>query len=196
MDFSYIVDRLKVKYDVSKSEDLIPPVIPVQKEFNQEPKDEILNWTVEIPPFSIPKKVLRTVIVLTSMFSLFLILAQDWIYLIVVLSIAFFANVILSYGVKTLNYKVFSNGVKLNETFYTWDKFNYYFIYEGQSDLIVITTKEYLPGRLYVYLKPSDLEKINQTLHTYLPKNPRHIKDVYEHVLFTFKPYLNLTDDN
>lgn len=196
MDFSTIAERLKVKYDVSKSEELIPPLIPVHKEFNQEPKEEVFKWTIEIPPFSIPKKVLRTLIVLTSMFSLFLIMAQDWIYLIMVLATAFFANVILSYGSKTLTYRIFSNGINLNETFYTWDKFNYYFIYEGQSDLMVITTKEYVPGRLYVYFKSSELEKIDQILHTYLPKNPKHVKDVYEQVIFTLKPYLNLSDDN
>lgn len=193
MDWKNIVKITKESLE-PKKEQIIQPT-SLQEITSFEPTEEIMSWTVEVPAFSIPKKVLRTVIVLSVMFAFFLILAQDWMFLILVLSLAFFSNVIMSYGTKTLNYTIFSNGVRLNETFYPWNKFNYFFNYEGDNEMMVITTKELFPGRLYIYIKESDKDKIDSTFLTYIPKNLIHPKDFYEVILFKIRPYLNLSDD-
>ena len=193
MDWKNIVKITKESLE-PKKEQIIQPTSP-QEITSFEPTEELMSWTVEVPAFSIPKKVLRTVIVLSVMFAFFLILAQDWMFLILVLSLAFFSNVIMSYGTKTLNYTIFSNGVRLNETFYPWNKFNYFFNYEGDNEMMVITTKELFPGRLYIYIKESDKEKIDNTFLMHIPKNLVHPKDFYEVILFKIRPYLNLSDD-
>lgn len=193
MDWKNIVKITKESLEPKKVQ-IIQPINPPQIT-SLEPEQEIVSWKIEVPPFSIPKKILRTVIVLSVMFSLFLILNQEWLYLILVLSLAFFTNVIISYGSKTLNYTIYSNGVKLNDSFYTWNKFNYFFQYEGDNEMIVITTKEMFPGRLYVYVKESEKNKIDNTLLNYIPKNLVHPKDFYEVILFKIRPYINLSDD-
>jgi len=194
MDWRNIIKITKIPFEPGKRTEMIQPTDP--KEITSfEPENELFNWKVEVPAFSIPKKVLRTVIVLSVMFGFFLILAQDWVFLILVLSLAFFSNVIMSYGSKTLEYTVFSNGIRLNDTFYPWSRFNYFFHYEGDSTMIVITTKELYPGRLYVYIQEEERDRIDKLFLTYIPKNPVHPKDFYEVILFKIRPYLNLSDE-
>jgi hypothetical protein len=194
MDWKNLVKITKESFEPAQKEQIIQPTSP-QEITTVDPVDEVMSWKVEVPAFSIPKKVLRTIIVLSVMFGFFLILAQDWVFLILVLSLAFFSNVIMSYGSKTLEYTIYSNGIRLNETFYPWNKFNYFFLYEGDNEMIVITTKELFPGRLYLYIKESNRDKIDSILLRYIPKNLVHPKDFYEVILFKIRPYLNLSDE-
>ena len=194
MDLKKIVKITKLPFEPGKNPELIQPSDP-QKITTYEPQELVISWDVEVPPFSLSKIVLRSVIVMSVFFGFFLIIVSDWVFLILLLTLAFFANVIMSYGKKSLTYTVYTNGIQLNETFYSWDKFNYFFHYEGEEGLFVITTKEIFPGRLYLYLDINKKDKIDSVLMKYLPKNPVHPKDFYEVVLIKIRPYLNLSDE-
>ena len=162
----------------------------------QEPNKEIFSWEIKVDPFYLPKRIVRSIFVFVFLFSIFLILVRDWPFLILVLSISFLFNLILNSPPKNLKYTLYSNGIDYDGMFLSWDELNYYFYYEGKKGLLIITSQDVLPGRIYVYFDEKDTVKIDETLNTYLNKKPYHPKDFFEFIIFKIKPYINLSEKN
>lgn len=162
----------------------------------QEPVEELLSWSVEIPAYKIPKKIMRSAFVFVFLYSIFLVLAQDWVLLLVILGFVFLVNLLVnSKEVRKLSYKIYSNGFDYSGTFYSWAELNQFFYFEGTADQLVITSKDTLPGRIYVYFNEENKDKIDNLLSKYLIKNLIHPKDFYELIIFKIKPLLNLSDE-
>jgi hypothetical protein len=161
----------------------------------QEPVEELLSWDNTVAPYKVSKRILRSMLVFLVLFVIFLVLVRDWMFLLLVLSFAFVFNILLNSPAKKLNYKIYTNGIDYDGQFLSWDELNYYFFYEGVSNLLVITSKDTLPGRIYVYFDLENKDKVDNLLNNYLDKKLVHPKDFFEYIIFKIKPYINLTDE-
>jgi len=143
MDFKKITDYLNLTTPYKEENIVEPEVKPQEPKFytKQEPLEELIQWKITPPSFKISKKILRSGFVFIFLFGIFLVLAQDWVF------------------------------------------------------LLVLQSKDVLPGRIYVYFKESDKEEIDSILNKYISKNLNHPKDFYEYIIFKVKPYLNLSDE-
>ena len=64
--------------------------------------------------------------------------------------------------------------------FLGWDEFNHFFFYEDNPNLIIITTKDTLPGRVYVYVEDTNRSKIDEMLNKYLDDVLAYNKNIKE----------------
>jgi hypothetical protein len=186
MDFKKITDFLKLTTPY-KDEPEISPEKPQEEKYyvKQEPLEELFTWKYIAPKFKIPKKILRSGLVFASLFAVFLVLAQDWVFLLVVLGMIFIINILINSNEnRTLEYKIYNNGFDYSGNFYSWAELERFFYYEGTDNLIVIDSKDALPGRIYVYFASEDKEKIDNLLNKYLAKSLKHPKDFYEYLIF------------
>jgi len=198
MDFKKITDYLNLTTPYKEENILEPEVKPQEPKFytKQDPLEELIQWKITPPSFKVSKKILRSGFVFIFLFGIFLVLAQDWVFLLVLLGFAFLVNLLLNNkDNREIKYIIYNNGFDYGGTFYTWEQLSQFFYYEGTSDLIVIESKDVLPGRIYVYFKESDKEEIDSILNEYISKNLNHPKDFYEYIIFKVKPYLNLSDE-
>lgn len=199
MDFKKITDYLKLTTPYVEKTEIRPSDSDLQQpkgRVKQEPLEEIFSWTVEIEPFKIPKKILRSSFVFIFLFSIFLVLAQEWNFLLLILGLVFVVNILTKTKERNvLKYKIYTNGIDYCGEFYAWDELSLYFFYEGKSNEIVINSLDSLPGRIYVIFKEEDREKIDNLLNQYLTKSLVHPKDFFELIIFKIKPYLNLSDE-
>lgn len=198
MDFKKITNYLNLTTPI-KEETLVEPEIKAEEQkfyTKQEPLEELFSWKITAPTFKISKKILRSGFVFIFLFGIFLVLAQDWVFLLVLLGLAFLVNLLLNNkDNREIKYIIYNNGFDYGGSFYTWEQLHQFFYYEGTTDLLIIESKDVLPGRIYVYFKEEDKEKLDSILNKYLSKNLIHPKDFYEYVIFKIKPYLNLSDD-
>lgn len=200
MDFKKITDLLKLTTpyqdpQISKkvgedSSDYAP-----EGRVKQEPAEQLFIWNVTVAPYQVSKRILRSLLVFLVLFVIFLILIADWMFLLLILSFAFVFNLLINSPPKKMNYKIFSNGVDYDGTFYSYEELNYYFFYEGKDNLIAISSKDPFPGRLLFYFDLKDRQKIDELLNNHLDKKLIHPKDFFEFIIFKIKPYINLTDD-
>jgi hypothetical protein len=198
MDFKKITDYLNLTTPI-KEETIVEPEIKSEDPkfyIKQEPQEEIFKWKISAPSFKISKKILRSGFVFVFLFGIFLVLAQDWVFLLVLLGLSFLVNLLLNNkDNREIKYIIYNNGFEYGETFYLWEQLNQFFYYDGTTDLLIIESKDVLPGRIYVYFREEDREKIDSALNKYISKNIIHPKDFYEYVIFKIKPYLNLSDE-
>jgi len=199
MDFKKVTDLLNLTTPF-KEDTTVPPkdTSDSEKEYvlKQEPLEELFSWKAVIPEYKISKKILRSGFVFIFLFAVFLVLAQDWMFLLVLLGFTFVVNLLLNNKEsKDINYIIYNNGFMYGSVFYSWEQLLQFYFYEGDQNLIVIDSKDVLPGRIYVYVNSDNKQKVEETLNKYIPKNLVHPKDFYELVIFKLKPYLNLSDD-
>jgi len=205
MDLRKITDLLQLTTPYSEK-NLVKPTNEASKESDtkteenglvkQVPQEELFSWKYTLPPFNLPKRILRSGFVFVFLFSIFLVLAQEWLFLLMILGLVFILNLLLkTKNQNLLTYKIYNNGFDFCGTFYSWQELTMYFYYDGAVDQLIINSKDPLPGRIYVYFNEEDKEKIDQLLNQYLFKNLIHQKDFYEYIIFKVKPYLNLSDE-
>jgi len=200
MDLKKITDFLNLTTPEIPTETTIKPlgdsdtIEPQIKKF--EPTEELLSWRVELNAYKIPKKIIRSGFVFIFLFCIFLVLARDWMLLLLILGFVFVINILTKTSEKNvMSYKIYSNGFDYCGTFYPWEELTMFFYYEGSQNEIVINTKDSIPGRIYVHFKDEDKSKVDSLLNRYLTKSLVHPKDLFELVIFKIKPYLNLSDE-
>ena len=199
MDIRKVTDffNLTTPYDdpTSPKKEVDSTENPTPLRIKPTPVEEIFAWEETIAPYKISKKIVRSGVVFLALFMVFLILVGDWMFLLLLLGLAFLLNLIINSPAKKMEYKIFSNGIDYAGTFLSWDELNHFFYYEGNENLIVVTTKDQLPGRLYLYVSEKNKSKIDELLNKNLEKKLFHPKDFFEIIIFNLKSYLNLSDE-
>jgi hypothetical protein len=199
MDFKKLTDYLKLTTPYVEPTEIKAgdtEVTEPKGRVRQEPVDEIFSWSVELEPYKIPKKILRSAFVFVFLFSIFLVLAQEWNFLLLILGLVFVVNILTKSKDKNiLKYTLYTNGIDYCGTFYTWDELSIFFYHEGKTNEIIINSLDSLPGRIYVIFEDKDREKIDSVLNKYLTKSLVHPKDFFELIIYKIKPYLNLSDE-
>lgn len=176
-------DRLPIVKKTPSEEDLTPP----------SERKELLNWSIVIDSIYIPKRYKSTILILGSLFIIYLILNQDYVFVITLLSLLFLFNVLNSLKQNTVSYKIYNNGVDYIGTFYKWEKIQFYFFFTDK-DIIGLDTYDVTPGRLYIYFKPEDREKLDSILSTKLDKALVVPKNYIDVIVDKIKPYIDFTD--
>jgi hypothetical protein len=169
--------------------------VEAPRKVKQQPQEKLLAWDVTVAPYKVPKRIVRSAMVFIILFVIFLILVRDWMFLFLILGFAFLFNLIVNSPAKKIEYKIYNNGFEYDGMFFGWDEFNHFFFYEDNPNLIIITTKDSLPGRVYVYVEDTNRSQIDEMLNKFIDKKNYHPKDFFEIIIFKLKPYLNLTDE-
>ena len=194
MDLKKITDI--IGFSKTNPEDSLPIVKKIETEESKTPpaeRIEILNWSINIESIYIPKRYKSAMVILGSLFLIYLILNKDYIFVITLLSMLFLFNVLNSMKQNTVSYKIYNTGIDYFGTFYKWEKIQFYFFFTDK-DIIGLDTFDITPGRLYVYFKPEDREKLDNILSAKLDKALVVPKNYVDMIVDKVKPYIDFTD--
>jgi len=193
MNFKFITDAI----GFSTNKDVSVPVISKKEETlevkNGEERKELLTWTVTVSKNGMPKRYKSTILILGSLFLIYLILNRDLVLVVLLLSLVFLYNILFSATENSYQYKIYSNGIDYFNTFYSWDKFRFFFFFTDKN-IIGIDTVDITPGRLYVYFNPEDREKIENILIMKLDKALVVPKNYLDLMVDKAKPYIDLSE--
>lgn len=156
-------------------------------------RTEIYSWDLEVENASLPKRFKSTILVLGTLLLIYLTLNQDFIFVILILSLVFLYNILSNSPKKNVRYKIYNTGIDYFGTFYKWDKLKFYFFFP-EENLIGIDTHDVAPGRLYVYFSPVDRDKLDNILNTKLDKASVVPKNYVDMMVDKVKPYIDFTD--
>jgi len=192
MDFKFITNAIGFSSNnestlplLKKKEETVPEKLEERK--------EILTWKVNVSGSSIPKRYRSALLIIGSLLLIYLILNRDLFFVILILSVVFLYNILNSTSEVTYEYKIFNNGVDYFGTFYSWDKFRFYFFFTDKN-LIGLDTVDVTPGRLYFYFNEEDREKIENILSVKLDKALVVPKNFIDRILDKIKPYFDLSE--
>lgn len=191
LNFKFLTDAI----GFSKNDSSVPVIEkkePEVKDTNEERK-ELLAWKIEVTSTQIPKRFKSTILIIGTLLLIYLILNADFIFVVLILSLVFLYNILNSTSTATYEYKIYNNGIDYFGTFYTWDKFRFYFFFTDQN-LIGIDTLDIAPGRLYVYFNPEDREKIDNVLSYRLNKALVVPKNYVDKIVDRIKPHIDLSE--
>lgn len=194
MDLKKITDI--IGFSKVNPEDSLPIVKKIETEESKivpTERIELLNWSIDIDSIYIPKRYKSTIVILGSLFIIYLILNQDYVFVITLLSMLFLFNVLNSMKQNTVTYKIYNTGIDYFGTFYKWEKIQFYFFFTDK-DIIGLDTFDVTPGRLYVYFKPEDRDKLDNLLSTKLDKALIVPKNYIDMLVDKIKPYVDFTD--
>ena len=93
----------------------------------------------------------------------------------------------------TVTYKIYNTGIDYFGTFYKWEKIQFYFFFIDK-DIIGLDTFDITPGRLYVYFKQEDRDKLDNLLSTKIDKALVVPKNYVDILVDKIKPYIDFTD--
>ena len=100
MDLKKITDI--IGFSKTNPEDSLPSVKKIETEESKTPpaeRVELLNWSIDIESIYIPKRYKSTIVILGSLFLIYLILNKDYIFVITLLSMLFLFNVGTSFRI-------------------------------------------------------------------------------------------------
>ena len=192
MNFKFLTNAI----GLSSNDDSVTPVIK-KKEITipevYEERKELLSWKVEVTGSSIPKRYKSALLIIGTLLLIYLILNRDTFFVVLILSLVFLYNILNSTSKVTYEYKIYNNGVDYFGTFYTWDKFRFFFFFTDK-DILGIDTVDITPGRLYFYFNQVDREKIENILSVKLDKALVVPKNFVDRIIDKIKPYIDLTE--
>lgn len=165
----------------------------VEEVTSYEERKEVFIWNTEVIGSSIPKRYKSAILIIGTLLMIYLILNRDVVLVVLILSLVFLYGILTSTNKNTYTYKIYNNGIDYFGTFYTWDKFRFYFFFTDQN-IIGIDTVDLAPGRLYIYFNPEDKEKIDNILSVKLDKALVVPKNYLDIILDKIKPYLDLSE--
>lgn len=167
---------------------------PVNPNFDLEkagPRKVLLSWEGLARPEKkwFTQKFIRTALVVLVIVGLLLVLMQEFFLIIVIASVIFFVYALSHASPEIIKYEISTHGVTYNGRIYYWNDLKYFFFSISTSpEVLVIDTKEPLPGRIFLTFKPEQKEQLKELLLqylTYLDQEPQTFLD---------KAYKNIAD--
>jgi hypothetical protein len=192
MDFKIFTNAL----GLSSNKESSTPLIKKKEESSDvvyEERKEILTWNSEVVGSTIPKRYKSAILIIGTLLLIYLILNRDAVLVVLILSLVFLYGILNSTNKNTYTYKIYNNGIDYFGTFYTWDKFRFYFFFTDKN-IIGIDTVDIAPGRLYIYFNPEDREKIDNILSVKLDKALVVPKNYLDKIVDKIKPYIDLSE--
>jgi len=131
----------------------------------------LLTWTApgrvikELSP-----KAIKTIVIIAVSVSLLFALMQEFFLIIVIASAGFLAYMLSKSPTPEVRHEVSTHGVwYAGEQFYYWHELKqFFFKNEGDALILCVDTVERLPGRLFMTINPSDLEKLKEIFSKHL----------------------------
>jgi hypothetical protein len=95
---------------------------------------------------------------------------SQYLLMLVVFSLAFLAFALAVIPPHVFYYRISSEGLRLEDTFFIWDElYDFYFLKRHGQDVLFIRTKAYFPGELTITLGDITTQQIKNVLIPYLP---------------------------
>jgi len=193
MNFKFITDAI----GFTSNKEISVPVINKKEDFdeikNTDERKELFSWKVNVPQSTLPKRYKSAILIIGTLFLIYLLLNRDLVLVVLILSLVFLYNILFSNVESTYEYKIYSNGIDYFNTFYSWDKFRFFFFFTDKN-VIGIDTVDVVPGRIYVYFNPEDREKIENILSVKLDKALVVPKNYLDKMVDKVKPYIDLSE--
>jgi hypothetical protein len=102
--------------------------------------------------------------------ELILFFFSQYVLMLLIFSLVFLAFSFASVPPRTFHYKISSEGVLIEKTFFIWDElYDFYFFKHHGKETLHITTKAYFPGELTLILGDISTAEIKNVLLGYLP---------------------------
>ncbi|MBN1464026.1 MAG: hypothetical protein JW922_10215 [Paludibacteraceae bacterium] len=150
------------------------PVEPEKSKFEREelgPKKTLFSWESEpkTSSFELDPRFKKTFIIIGSIILFLLVLMQEFMLILFVASLFFIIHALEKAPKKPFKYEISSHGIAVDSSFYYWDELIRYFVSHSYGvESIAVDVKEGLPGRLFLFHKKKDREKIIESMHKYL----------------------------
>lgn len=193
MNFKFITDAIGFTSNKEVSVPVINKKEDITENISPDERKELFSWKVSVGKSVLPKRYKSTILILGTLFLIYLLLNRDLILIVLILSLVFLYNILYSVGDNVYEYKIYTNGIEYFNTFYSWDKFRFFFFFTDK-DLIGLDTVDVIPGRLYVYFKPEDREKLENILIVKLDKALVVPKSYMDLLVDKVKPYIDLSE--
>jgi hypothetical protein len=133
----------------------------------------------------------RTFMVIGVVVALLLAAMQEFWLIAVIASIAFLSYVLRVTPPEKVKHEITTHGVRFATEFFGWNELEkYYFGVDGSDDILVVDTKEVLPGRLFFIINSADKDKISELFskHVHFMEKPPEgfMEKTYSSVLDKF----------
>ncbi len=131
----------------------------------------LLSWNAPGRPF---KKKTRqfylSVLLLLFFFEVILFLFGQYELMMVLLALAFLSFALSLVPPHDFHYKITTQGIKVEDYFYIWGElYDFYFKRIEGVDVLVVRTKDLLPGELKISIGDLSREHLRKVLVQYLP---------------------------
>lgn len=155
----------------SKAKEVQPQIKPNIQTAKNEPKQILLTWEAT-PKFStrhMDEKLKRNLIVVGVVVCLLLVVLQEYLLILVVASLFFVNNALSKMSPQKVKYEITNHGVNYGGTFYEWgDLKDFFFSSAFGPEVLVVNSREVLPGRLFFNFNMDDKKNLQQLFETYL----------------------------
>lgn len=103
--------------------------------------------------------------------EIILFLFSQYLLMMVVFSLIFLSFALSSVPPKMFTYKISSEGILVEKTFFIWEELYdfYFFKDQGEEETLHITTKSFFPGEITLTLGNVSIDELKMILLPYLP---------------------------
>jgi hypothetical protein len=154
----------------NRPKERISPPDPLDNPYFHEVKT-YLAWEAPGRPFKERgKEFFVTGFLLMMVIQVILFLFSQYLLMMVVFSLVFLAFALSSVPPRTFHYKISSQGVLIDKSFFIWEElYDFYFFRHHGQETLHITTRTFFPGELTLTLGDVSVEDAKRTLLPFLP---------------------------
>lgn len=130
-----------------------------------------ISWNAPGRPFrKRSKEYFTNCFLITIAIEIILFLFSQYLLMLVVFSLAFFAFTLAVVPPHIYYYKISSEGILIEKNFFIWEElYDFYFMKRQGVDVLHVRTKSYFPGELTIVLGDVSVSHVKNTLLMFLP---------------------------
>lgn len=130
-----------------------------------------LSWNAPGRPFrKRSKEYFTNCFLITVAIEIILFLFSQYLLMLVVFSLAFFAFTLAVVPPHIYFYKISSEGILIEKNFFIWEElYDFYFMKRQGVDVLHVRTKSYFPGELTIVLGDVPMSQVKNILLMFLP---------------------------
>jgi hypothetical protein len=136
------------------------------------PKEIYVEWesVVKAEVKEMNKRFSRTFIIIAVVITLLLVVMKEFGLIFVVASLIFFLVSLNRLPEHSVHVEASSHGIKYGDSMYYWHDLRQFFFKQiAGTEIMIVDTYTYLPGRLFFSFNPVDKVKIQESLDKHIP---------------------------
>ena len=136
------------------------------------PKEIYVEWesVVKAEVKEMNKRFSRTFIIIAVVITLLLVVMKEFGLIFVVASLIFFLVSLNRLPEHSVHVEASSHGIKYGDSMYYWHDLRQFFFKQiAGTEIMIVDTYTYLPGRLFFSFNPVDRAKIQESLDKHIP---------------------------
>ena len=130
-----------------------------------------LSWNAPGRPYqSHGKQYFLSILLIVFLVEVILFLFSEYQLMMAAGALAFLSIALSTVPPGLFHYRVSSEGVKVEDHFYIWSElYDFYFKRIGETDILIIRTKDLIPGELSISLTGISRDHVRRILLHFLP---------------------------